>query len=119
MFTRIVVGTDGSDTAEEAVSQAIEGQGVRMMIDTNHAYGVADAARLGRALEPYDLRWYEEPLDPREIASYLRSRGLRAQARAHFGFGRNPLLPAINQVASWFGTLPLRYADRYLVIATK
>ena len=68
---------------------------------------------------PEDGQRNEEPLDPREIAAYLRTRGLRARARAHFGFSRNPLLPAVNQIASWFGTLPLRFADRYLVIATK
>jgi ubiquinone/menaquinone biosynthesis C-methylase UbiE len=68
---------------------------------------------------PEDGQRNEEPLDPRDIAAYLRSRGLRARARAHFGFGRNPLLPAVNQVASWFGSMPLRIADRYLVIATK
>lgn len=68
---------------------------------------------------PEDGQRNEEPLDPREIAAALRSRGLRARARAHFGFGRHPLLPAINRVASWFGPLPLRFADRYLVLATK
>lgn len=68
---------------------------------------------------PEDGQRNEEPLDPREIAEYLGTRGLRARARAHFGYGRHPLLPVINQVAAWFGDLPLRFADRYLVFATK
>lgn len=68
---------------------------------------------------PEDGQRNEEPLDPREIAAYLRGLGLRARARAHFGFGRHPLLPAVNRVAGWLGTLPLRFADRYLVFATK
>jgi len=68
---------------------------------------------------PEDAQRNEEPLDPRAIAAHLRRRGLRASARAHFGFGRHRLLPAINQVASWFGELPLRFANRYLVIASK
>jgi D-galactarolactone cycloisomerase len=70
----------------EAVSQAIEGQGVRMMIDTNHAYGVADAARLGRALEPYDLRWYEEPVAAEDLAGY---RELRAKLDVPIAGGEN------------------------------
>jgi D-galactarolactone cycloisomerase len=39
-------------------------------IDTNHAYGVADAIRLGKALEPFSLRWYEEPVVPEDYAAY-------------------------------------------------
>lgn len=68
---------------------------------------------------PEDGQRNEEPLDPREIAAYLRSRGLRAQARAHFGFGRHPLLPLVNRVAGALGDLPLRFADRYLVFGAK
>ena len=68
---------------------------------------------------PEDGQRNEEPLDPRVIADYLRSRGLRSRARAHFGHGRHPLLPAINQAAAWLGDLPLRFADRYLVFGTK
>src|SRR5690349_19566660 len=48
-----------------AVMRAIrEGAGKQAaMIDTNHAYGVAEAIRLGRELEDmgWRLRWYEEP----------------------------------------------------------
>jgi D-galactarolactone cycloisomerase len=43
-------------------------------IDTNHAYGVADAVRLGRALEPHDLRWYEEPVPAEDLAGYRELR---------------------------------------------
>ena len=68
---------------------------------------------------PEDGQRNEEPLDPRAIAGYLRGRGLRAVARAHFGFNRSPLLPAMNRAASLLGTLPLRFSERYLVIATK
>ncbi|MFN2644296.1 MAG: mandelate racemase/muconate lactonizing enzyme family protein [Burkholderiales bacterium] len=42
------------------------------MIDTNHAYGVADAIRLGRRLEDmgWRLRWYEEPVAQEDLAGY-------------------------------------------------
>jgi D-galactarolactone cycloisomerase len=42
------------------------------MIDTNHAYGVADAIRLGRELEDmgWRLRWYEEPVTQEDLDGY-------------------------------------------------
>jgi D-galactarolactone cycloisomerase len=57
-----------------AVGKAIEGRGVTLMVDTNHAYGVGDAVRLGNALAPYNLRWYEEPVAPEHIAGYREVR---------------------------------------------
>jgi len=46
------------------------------MIDTNHAYGVADAIRLGRGLEDmgWRLRWYEEPVVQEDLAGYAEVR---------------------------------------------
>ena len=42
------------------------------MIDTNHAYGVAEAIRLGRSLEDmgWRLRWYEEPVVQEDLDGY-------------------------------------------------
>lgn len=59
-----------------AVARAIDTRPVTLMVDTNHAYGVGDAVRLGQALAHYDLRWYEEPVAPEHIAGYreVRSR---------------------------------------------
>ena len=56
------------------------------MVDTNHAYGVADAVRLGAALEEYDLRWYEEPVVPEDHAGY---RELRSRLRVPIAGGEN------------------------------
>ena len=70
----------------QAVVRAIEGRSVRMMIDTNHAYGVADAVRLGRALAPLDLRWYEEPVAAEDLAGY---RELRAKLDVPIAGGEN------------------------------
>ena len=75
----------------QAVSRAIEVQGLRMMIDTNHAYGVADAVRLGRALAPLDLRWYEEPVAAEDLAGY---RELRAKLDV-------PVAGGENEFAAW------------------
>lgn len=45
-------------------------------IDTNHAYGVAEAIRLGRELEDmgWRLRWYEEPVTQEDLAGYAEVR---------------------------------------------
>jgi D-galactarolactone cycloisomerase len=46
------------------------------MIDTNHAYGVAEAIRLGRSLEDmgWRLRWYEEPVVQEDLEGYAEVR---------------------------------------------
>ncbi|HEU4644250.1 MAG TPA: mandelate racemase/muconate lactonizing enzyme family protein [Burkholderiales bacterium] len=71
-FLKVKLGFGVADdlAVMQAVARAIEGQGVRLMIDTNHAYGVADAVRLGRALAPLELRWYEEPVAAEDLAGY-------------------------------------------------
>jgi D-galactarolactone cycloisomerase len=56
------------------IGRAIEGKPITLMVDTNHAYGRAEALRLGRALEEYDLRWYEEPVAPEDIEGYVEMR---------------------------------------------
>ncbi|MDH4174921.1 MAG: mandelate racemase/muconate lactonizing enzyme family protein, partial [Betaproteobacteria bacterium] len=69
-FLKIKLGFGVADdlAVMQAVARAVEGKGLRLMIDTNHAYGVADAVRLGRALAPLDLRWYEEPVAAEDLA---------------------------------------------------
>jgi D-galactarolactone cycloisomerase len=56
------------------IARAIDGKSVTLMVDTNHAYGRAEALRLGRALEDYALRWYEEPVAPEDIGGYVEMR---------------------------------------------
>jgi D-galactarolactone cycloisomerase len=47
-----------------------------VMIDTNHAYGVAEAIRLGRELQDmgWRLRWYEEPVVQEDLDGYAEVR---------------------------------------------
>jgi D-galactarolactone cycloisomerase len=47
-----------------------------VMIDVNHAYGVAEAIRLGRELEDmgWRLRWYEEPVVQEDLDGYAEVR---------------------------------------------
>jgi D-galactarolactone cycloisomerase len=61
-----------------AVMQALRGtaSGAQLMIDTNHAYGVAEAIRLGRGIEEmgWKLRWYEEPVAQEDLEGYAEVR---------------------------------------------
>jgi D-galactarolactone cycloisomerase len=54
----------------QAVRQALGGRKATLMVDTNHAYGRAEAACLGQAMAEMDLRWYEEPVAPEDLAGY-------------------------------------------------
>jgi D-galactarolactone cycloisomerase len=56
------------------IARAIQGKPITLMVDTNHAYGRAEALRLGHALEEYGLRWYEEPVAPEDIEGYVELR---------------------------------------------
>jgi D-galactarolactone cycloisomerase len=70
MKVKLGYGLDDDIAVMKEVVRALGDRPVTLMIDTNHAYGVGDAIRLGRALEAYNLRWYEEPVVPEDIAGY-------------------------------------------------
>lgn len=74
MKVKLGYGVDDDIACMEAIGRAIQGKPVTLMVDTNHAYGRAEALRLGRALEPFGLRWYEEPIVPEDIAGYVEMR---------------------------------------------
>jgi D-galactarolactone cycloisomerase len=50
------------------------GPGCPLMVDANHAYNQSVAMRVGRALERYDVRWFEEPVVPEDRDGYRRLR---------------------------------------------
>jgi len=74
MKVKLGYGVDDDLACMAAISRAIAGRGVTLMIDTNHAYGRAEALKLGRALADYDLRWYEEPVAPEDVRGYVEMR---------------------------------------------
>ena len=74
MKVKLGYGVADDIACMEQIGRAIQGKPVTLMVDTNHAYGRAEALRLGRALEQYDLRWYEEPVVPEDIAGYVEMR---------------------------------------------
>jgi D-galactarolactone cycloisomerase len=65
-------GIDDDLAVMRAVKEATAGRTCEAMIDTNHAYGVAEAIRLGRGLEDmgWRLRWYEEPVTQEDLDGY-------------------------------------------------
>jgi len=74
MKVKLGYGVDDDIACMQAIGRAIQGKPITLMVDTNHAYGRADALRLGRALEEYNLRWYEEPVVPEDIQGYAELR---------------------------------------------
>jgi D(-)-tartrate dehydratase len=59
-------GTKLSDDIKriEAVLKVIGGKGENLCVDVNGRYDLDQAIACGDAIAPYNLRWYEEPLDP-------------------------------------------------------
>jgi D-galactarolactone cycloisomerase len=74
MKVKLGFGVDDDIPVMQAIGSALGDAPVTLMIDTNHAYGVADAIRLGRALEGFALRWYEEPVVQEDLAGYREVR---------------------------------------------
>ncbi len=56
-----------------AIRKAI-GPGMRLMIDSNHAYSYKEALELSRKVEKYDISWFEEPVSPEDYDGYRRLR---------------------------------------------
>jgi D-galactarolactone cycloisomerase len=57
----------------QAVRRAI-GSDIDLMIDANHAYSLTEAMKLARAVEPYQIFWFEEPVSPEYYSSYNQLR---------------------------------------------
>ena len=55
------------------VREAI-GPDIKLMIDSNHAYNLREATQLARAVEPYDIFWFEEPISPEYYCQYAELR---------------------------------------------
>jgi D-galactarolactone cycloisomerase len=52
------------------------GDDIRLMVDANHAYSLNEAATLAKAMEEFDISWFEEPVSPDHYDLYkeLRSK---------------------------------------------
>jgi L-alanine-DL-glutamate epimerase-like enolase superfamily enzyme len=67
---KIKIGGDGlaEDLRRIDAVLAIVGRGDRLAVDANGRFDLETALAYGRALEPYELFWYEEPGDPLDYA---------------------------------------------------
>jgi D-galactarolactone cycloisomerase len=74
MKVKLGYGVQDDIACMQAIGKALQGKPVRLMVDTNHAYGRAEALRLGHALAEFDLRWYEEPVVPEDLQGYAELR---------------------------------------------
>ena len=86
MKVKLGYGVDDDIAVLAAIAKAVQGLGVRLMVDTNHAYGRAEALRLGYFMDDLDLRWYEEPVAPEDIDGYCE---LRSKLRTPIAGGEN------------------------------
>ncbi len=89
---KIKLGFGVNDDIEvmHAIDDALNDSTIELMVDSNHAYGRAEALRLGMALEAFNLRWYEEPVVPEDIEGY---RELRAKLSVPIAGGENEHTP--------------------------
>jgi D-galactarolactone cycloisomerase len=66
---KVGFGVEEDAAVTRAVREAI-GPDIALMVDANHAYDAIAAIRLGRMIEPYDIKWFEEPVPPEDLAGY-------------------------------------------------
>ena len=73
----------------DAVAAAREALGpdIQLMLDVNCAWDLKTAIAMGRALEPYRLKWLEEPIWPPEDVDALKA--LRAAVNIPIAVGEN------------------------------
>ena len=70
MKVKLGFGIEDDLKCMESIYSVLKNKNVTLMIDTNHAYGRSEALLLGKKLEDYRLRWYEEPVVPEDINGY-------------------------------------------------
>jgi nucleotide-binding universal stress UspA family protein len=107
MFSSIVVGTDGSDTATEAVRQAIElARSVGARIELVSAYEPVTDARLHERVHvPEDLHWIVNPREDVEAtleaaASEIRAAGIEVEVFARQGDPADAILDVAEERGS-------------------
>jgi L-fuconate dehydratase len=87
-FTQIKlkVGADVADDVRRmALAREVVGPGIRIAVDANQRWGVAEAEAAVAALAPWDPYWVEEPTSPDEILGLARIRRAVAPAKIAVG----------------------------------
>jgi L-alanine-DL-glutamate epimerase-like enolase superfamily enzyme len=70
----------------EAALEVVDGDGSRLCVDVNGRFDLEEAIAFGKAIEPYGVKWYEEPLDPLD---YLAHAALATTYRPPLATGEN------------------------------
>ena len=99
MKVKLGFGVRDDIAVMQAIKTALGTKPVTLMVDSNHAYGFAEALYLGHALAEMDVRWYEEPVAPEDYRSYadLRARlpmAIAGGENEHSVYGFKALLEA-------------------------
>ncbi|WP_328325000.1 MULTISPECIES: enolase C-terminal domain-like protein [unclassified Streptomyces] len=72
---KLKVGADlDDDVRRMKLARATVGPGIRVAVDANQRWDVADALRWMEALAPYDPHWIEEPTSPDDILGHAAVR---------------------------------------------
>jgi nucleotide-binding universal stress UspA family protein len=108
LFRSIVVGTDGSDTAKQAVREAIElARDVRASLDIVCAYEPVSNARLReeRREVPEDMQWMVNPREDvsatlERAAEEVRAAGVEVQTFAREGDPADAILDVAEERGS-------------------
>lgn len=88
---KMVVGLDKGQNVREdaarvrAVREAI-GPDIELMVDANQLFSPVDALELCKLIEPYDIRWFEEPVWDNNAGQLAQ---LRTKTRIPIGAGQN------------------------------
>jgi L-fuconate dehydratase len=68
---KLKVGGDLADDVRRLqIARAAVGPGVRIAVDANQRWDVAEAIEWMRALRPYDVAWIEEPTNPDDVLGH-------------------------------------------------
>lgn len=81
-------GQNADLRALRAIREAV-GDDLDLVVDANGAYDAAGAIRMGRAMEPLDIRWFEEPVFMDDLGGYEQIHGMTSTplARGETDFG--------------------------------
>lgn len=99
MKVKLGFGLEDDLEVINSVAEALNDPDIELMVDTNHAYGRAEALILGRELEYFNMRWYEEPVVPEDVEGYAELRSklsvpIAGGENEHTPFGFHPLIKA-------------------------
>lgn len=63
-----------ADIANVKLIRETIGDDIDLMVDSNHAYTLREAVELARAIEKYNIKWFEEPISPEFYEQYQELR---------------------------------------------